>query len=160
MQESQSSIAAWTQEAFGEPSNDRRIVARMVKELAELIIEGEGHHRPGEIADECADIAIILARIATRQGITLTWALPPTQLGFNGLITSLLADASAIYHGVAIGRPPRAATLNMMKSLASLCATHGGKPLGNAVDAKMAVNRTRKWERDETGFHRHTEHAA
>jgi len=67
----QSEIGKWAEEAFG-PIHDRaRVAARANEEMAELLRAATSGAPIEKIAEECADIVIILARIAHAGGFDL-----------------------------------------------------------------------------------------
>lgn len=75
-QEDQASIQQWARDAFGPAPNPSRIAARANEEMAELLMAVNGDTlEPGEIAAECADIIIMLCRMADRLGFDLGAAI-------------------------------------------------------------------------------------
>jgi len=73
MIETQASIFAWREEAFGPVQSTMRLVTRLNEEVAELLtavaVTKDEYHP--KTAEEVADVAIILYTIATRLGVDL-----------------------------------------------------------------------------------------
>ncbi len=95
--ETQESISAWAEEAFGRAGSNARLAGRANEGMAELIRAATSDRPARELIEEAADVVIVLYRMAARNGFDL--------------------DA--------------------------------------AIDAKMALNRMRKWTRDGTGHGYH-----
>ena len=72
--ESQQSVAAWGEEAFGPVSDARALVDRAMTEMAELR-EAVGNGETDESAAEAADVVILLYRLAATQGFDLAHAV-------------------------------------------------------------------------------------
>jgi NTP pyrophosphatase (non-canonical NTP hydrolase) len=71
-EESVASIQQWARDAFGPAPLPSRIAARANEEMAELLMAVNGDALvPAEIASECADIVIMLCRMADRLGFDL-----------------------------------------------------------------------------------------
>ncbi len=68
VKETQDSIAKWADETFGRVTTDARIAARINEEMAELLRAVTADMGPEKIAEECADVVIVLYRLITRQG--------------------------------------------------------------------------------------------
>ncbi|GIL40731.1 nucleotide pyrophosphohydrolase [Roseiterribacter gracilis] len=74
--ESEASIQQWARDAFGPAPNPSRIAARANEEMAELLMAVNGDALvPAEIASECADIVIMMCRMADRLGFDLGHAV-------------------------------------------------------------------------------------
>lgn len=97
MRETGKSISEWADTVFGKIWNYTRSAARANEEMAELLTKTSSGEDPEDIAYECADIVIVLAR------------------------------------------------------LANAC----GYDIFEMVDAKMKINRSRKWTPDGTGHGYH-----
>lgn len=70
--ETQRSISAWADDTFGDAGSHARTAARANEEMAELLATLTNDLRSNEKAiDECADIVIILFRLADRMGFDL-----------------------------------------------------------------------------------------
>jgi NTP pyrophosphatase (non-canonical NTP hydrolase) len=75
-EESDATIQQWARDAFGPPPAPARIAARANEEMAELVMATHGDAIvPAEIAAECADIVIMLCRMADRLGFDLGAAI-------------------------------------------------------------------------------------
>ena len=97
MNETQKSVATWAQDTFGPVSSNARVAARANEEMAELLRALTTDDEAAGAAEECADVVIVLMRLADRMGFDLR----------------------------------------------------------GAIDAKMMVNRERKWARDGSGHGYH-----
>jgi NTP pyrophosphatase (non-canonical NTP hydrolase) len=71
MIETQTTIFAWREEAFGPIVSSIRLAARANEEMAELIRALATDDNHPKAAEEVADVAIILYTLATRLGIDL-----------------------------------------------------------------------------------------
>ena len=72
--ESETTIQQWARDAFGPAPS--RIAARANEEMAELLMAVNGDALvPAEIASECADIIIMMCRMADRVGFDLGAAI-------------------------------------------------------------------------------------
>ena len=73
--ETQASMSVWAEQTFGPASSNLRVAARANEEMAELLkalATDDSHPKAGE---EVADIVIILQRLATRLGVTISEAV-------------------------------------------------------------------------------------
>ena len=68
MTETSKSISEWAVALFGESGSDARVAARALQEMAELFTKVTSNKSGKEIAEECADVVIVLARLANRNG--------------------------------------------------------------------------------------------
>lgn len=164
MTETQSSICTWADATFGVPVSDASIAARALVEMAKLVtavVNGEPAERIGV---EIADVVIVLARLGVALGIDVVGLidrqvegrLPDHYVAITAASTSVwLAE---ILLAVTSGDldVAQAHALRLFRDLAAL-ASWNGINLPAAIDAKMAVNRTRKWVRDGNGHGRHVE---
>ncbi len=73
--ETQESISAWAEEAFGKAGSNARIAGRANEEMAELICAATSDRPARELIEEAADITIILYRLAERNGFDLDAAI-------------------------------------------------------------------------------------
>lgn len=73
-QETQASVARWAEETFG-PAEAAALVARARLELDELEEAARAGHPAAHVAEEAADVLILLYRIAERSGEDLLAAL-------------------------------------------------------------------------------------
>ena len=158
MLESQSSICAWADATFGPPVSDASIAARALHELAELVTACVHGAPAEEIGAEVADVVIVLARLGRALEIDVIAALGQTSrqpskhdaawhaANACGHLASVMTMCSGgwqrSYLGWCIG------------ALAAL-ARDIAIDLPAAIDAKMAVNRARKWILDGRGHGEH-----
>ena len=174
MIETQATVSDWAAATFGEPSSHARVAWRLAEEIAELGRETSSRNRPAEVADECADAAIILCRLAHRLGIELSlterpgesgqWmarnlSLSPSDLAAEAMRRCLiLLDVGSLVDRVPsllpASVPPMGSAYRLADVLECLCR-QAGTTLQDAVDAKMAVNRKREWKLtgDGHGYH-------
>ena len=75
MSETQQTINAWIVETFGEAGSNLSVAARANEEMAELIMALAVDDSHPKTVEECADIAIILYRLAERMGQDLHAAI-------------------------------------------------------------------------------------
>ncbi len=75
MKETGQSISEWAFDTFGESGTDLRVAARANEEMAELLRALTAGASRSNIVDECADVAIILVRLAWRNGHDLFEAI-------------------------------------------------------------------------------------
>ncbi len=67
----QTRICTWVSETFGDAGPNASVAARANKEMSELLSKlCFDNHDPGA-AEECADVAIVLFRLANRLGVDL-----------------------------------------------------------------------------------------
>lgn len=71
VRESQESISQWIEETFGPVGSNARVAARANEEMAELLRTVTIQDDHPEIAEELADLVIVLYRLATRVGADL-----------------------------------------------------------------------------------------
>lgn len=69
--ENQATITRWIEETFGPAGSNARVVARANEEMAELLKDVTSDDAHPNLANEMADIVIILYRVATRLGVNL-----------------------------------------------------------------------------------------
>ncbi|WP_434619314.1 hypothetical protein [Azospirillum sp. B2RO_4] len=166
--ETQATIMAWKRETFG-PSRPMRTMARAAEEAAELFRAITSDAAPEKIVEEAADTALILADIGEllrlNDWLFMTRApmirRPAKLAGYVlthlGTLSGEL-DAYTDGDGVSdtLAHTTACALLRaVIGGLEELCGCYGHS-LRDAIDAKMAVNRTRKWNPDGTGhgYHR------
>ncbi len=155
MIETQQSICAWADATFGPPASDADLAAWALREMSELVtacVIGEPAERIGV---EIADVVIVLARLGRsldvdvfEAGRALTTRLDVAQYAANAArnIASLIGDGDFTNLRWALGA-------------LALLAVSVGVDLPAAIDAKMAINRARKWTLDGRGHGQHTEEA-
>ena len=66
--ETTETIATWACETFGESGSDARVAARANEEMAELLRKCTAGVTGDAVLDEIADVVIVLARLANRNG--------------------------------------------------------------------------------------------
>ncbi len=71
MVETQESISKWIKQTFGEARSNSRIVARANEEMAELLSYSTSNDNHEKIAEEIADIFIVLYEVATNVGVDI-----------------------------------------------------------------------------------------
>lgn len=165
--ETQATIMAWKRETFG-PSSPMRTLARAAEEAAELFRAITSDAPPEKIVEEAADTALILADIGELLRLTDWLFVPrapmirrPTKLA--GYVLGHLGNLTRELDDYTDGGDPRASTHTtacallgvVIGGLEELCGCYGHS-LRDAIDSKMAINRTRKWNPDGTGhaYHR------
>lgn len=170
MIETQSSCNQWAERTFGPCDNASRLVARANEEMGELLSQiTMPEIKTEKIAEECADVAMILFRVADFAEHDL---MPIFQLD-NLLVPTLIYGPAAransmlsfLFERLSPANVPRWGEIGRLVGaivikLAEISAAVG-TPLGTAIDQKMAILRTREWEivGDGTGYHRKGEHA-
>ena len=70
-EENQKSISDWIEQTFGPVGSNARVVARANEEMAELIRSVTIDDNHPDLAEEMADVVIVLYRAATRLGVDL-----------------------------------------------------------------------------------------
>ncbi len=79
--ETTATIATWSRLTFGDVPL-RLVAARANQEMAELLVEVNGQKRKEKLAEECADIVIVLCRIANSFGYDL-WSQVEAKMTTN-----------------------------------------------------------------------------
>lgn len=69
--ENQQTISQWIEETFGAAGSNARVVARANEEMAEMLRDVTADDSHPNLAEEMADVVIVLYRIATRLGVDL-----------------------------------------------------------------------------------------
>ena len=164
MRENQDSIVAWTNETFGESPNVLRVAARANEEMAELLRAVTAGIGLAKIAEEAADVAIVLCRVTKRVGLTVDFAGPGCSNYGSLLRPALQANASLALVMLELDVPvnfQRIAILlddvfMFLREVCVLCGT----TLDAAIQAKMAINRGRTWNLDGSGQGYHVREAA
>lgn len=171
MTETQATICDWADSVFGPVSSNLRVAARANEEMAELLrclSMDEAHPKAGE---ECADVYIVLCRLATRLGVDLTRELadwpnhrslddyPAAELAaaanhtMAALLLSLVATDS-------VGTPTAKSLLGSVVCRLADAARRLGVDLQAAVAEKMACNKARTWKLDGSGHGYHVKDQA
>jgi hypothetical protein len=158
-------IAAWAQETFGPQSTMPSIAARANKELAELMALLVQPNPPSrdEVCDECADVAIVLARYVVISGIDQQWldrkVAEEAYHQHHIVMVSdirLAANSAGMLAGLVAGHDSPSGLAFILANMGTICQRHG-RQLAHAIDAKMIVNRARKWRLDGNGHGQHVE---
>lgn len=166
MIETQATIQAWADETFGHSTDALCLAVRANTEMAELLRALAAPDSPEACAEECADVMIVLYRVANVGRHDLHQAIRTESLGsaykgttplhcgvialetFPTIIFDCDEDAgtidpSAMYYVTRIAL-----------ILVDICERLG-KNLGAEVDKKMAINRTRRWKKGGDGSQHH-----
>jgi hypothetical protein len=163
MPETPASIVDWAEETFGPAASLLRLAGRANTEMAELVravTSGEPTERIGE---EAADVAIILCRVAATLGTASRFVSDTPVSSMPVLKATFHANRTVADLLLEIGRPggPDVVYAGALVSraflfLRGLCEALG-TALGERVDAKMQINRGRRWivNGDGTGDHHH-----
>lgn len=151
MTETFATIATWANETFGRQRSSLSQLARANRELAELIAACADDKPLPSIAEEAADVAICLARLVAP---SLDLDRDPSPAGFHSPMSLTTATLWAMQQALD-GRMPPATAADVMVARLSQIATLCGTTLGDAVDAKMVVNRRREWKLDGNGHGQH-----
>lgn len=154
-------ISAWAVATFGNGATDKSVCARAGVELAELAAELHSPNgaRPDRIAAECADVYIVLARLASRREVddrTLTQWMGEEQFwqGKRHDLGPLCAEAHYWLYALMNGYDTKRGLTGCLARVARIC-TLMERDLWAEVDAKMVINRARKWALDGAGHGQH-----
>jgi NTP pyrophosphatase (non-canonical NTP hydrolase) len=155
--ETQETIAAWALATFGDVKSTRSILTRANCEMAELVhaVECGSPHGVGalreKIASEIADVIIVLCRypIDISEIGDNSCGLDPDDTACS-LLTFADEQCSASRHAGYM----LTAIADAIENLA-LYAQISDIDLPAAIDAKMAINRARKWESKGAGRGQH-----
>jgi NTP pyrophosphatase (non-canonical NTP hydrolase) len=164
-------IGDWALETFGPRSTPQSIAARALVEAAELVQECVSYDRDrGEalaqsIAKECADVYIVLARIAHEVDCNMVEAARREyqllRVEWFGSHASLASSATELVLKLCATTHPKYTTFELLGMIGArlqlLVASIGQGELLEHVDAKMEVNRARKWRLDGNGHGQHVE---
>lgn len=171
MIETQQSISEWATATFGTVGSNASCAARALKECAELIMKlATDPAHPGAL-EECADIAICLMRLAERGGLKMReQAVHITPRGRDTALEDAVQILVELTHTLAflagydnscMAWPYVVATYACTARLARVLDREFRVPfdasLGDAIDAKMVVNRARKWRLTGDGHGQHIE---
>lgn len=164
MIETQQSICEWADATFGVPASDASIAARALVEMAELVTVCANGAAPEKIGTEIADVVIILARLGGTLRVDAIQTMRDAEPDADE-DDSLIVHASCVFAALAELltslelRDRRWAEGRLADALSSLIdlAARAGIDLPAAIDAKMAVNRTRRWVPDGNGHGQHVE---
>lgn len=154
-QETQKTVAAWCEETFGAAVNDRRLLVRANLEMAELLNVIDTGAPAEKVAEEAADVLIVLSRLGERHNVNLWVTVEETKMVIgwaflaNERLTTLLSVAA--YEGHTLPLLP----LHDLARYLTLLTSGLGVDLAEAIDRKMVINRARKWKLDGTGCGQH-----
>jgi NTP pyrophosphatase (non-canonical NTP hydrolase) len=162
--ETQATIEEWATATFGPPSGTTlsRVLIRANEEMAELIRRAITSVRSDEIAEEAADVVIVLSRASVMTGGDITrlfnaheWSERPAVAAThaNGLLAFLIEK---VVEGRLSG-PSASIYVDLIVSLLARLVARLGRTLQDVIDAKMAVNREREWAFDGTGCAYHVD---
>lgn len=167
MTETQQSICAWADATFGPPVSDASIAARALHEMAELVTACVYGESPERIGQEAADVVIVLARLGRATKIDVIQAVARPAEG--GAASDRFAETAAVATehlaeavcSIMLGDSwsARPSIHRLIRDLVFLDACLGIN-LPAAIDAKMAINRARKWHVDERGHAVHVKEQA
>lgn len=168
MRETQQSISDWANATFGPGGSNARIAARVNEEVAELLRAITAGKPTDKIIDECADVAIIMERLAGRHGhdlFAMIDGVSPDSAPPLASAVELNTCMAALMWGEALGfgadKPgwseDRYAGVLIQAIAYALVSTANafGGDLRAAIDAKMVINRAREWKLDGTGHGYH-----
>lgn len=164
--ETQQSISQWAEATFGPSGSDLRVWARANEEMAELLrlLTFNASPDPEKVAEECADVVIVLLRLAERRG----WEVQPWASSGRFAPISLASRANEKMAALLVvleennSRFPaegRWRLEEVLGALKALCLSIGQEPAA-ALDRKMAVNRARQWKLDGSGHGYHVKEPA
>ena len=156
--ETQESICEWAAEAFGTAGSDLRVAGRTNEEMAELIRAVTSEAPQEDILEEAADVLIVLSRLGQRIGCELSLSenagvLASCESPLNIVVRANYRLAILI-ETLAFGGEKRLTLFSVWSHLLELIYSMGSTP-ELVVDAKMAKNRKRVWQRDGTGHGYH-----
>lgn len=156
--ETQASISEWCEATFGPVSSNFRVAIRANEEMAELLkaVAKDDHEKA---AEEAADVAIILCRLATKLGCDLCLDAGSGREEARPTLYATLGNSHMSHLLSLLEWDPRHTDAKIevqrvVGNLASLCVRLG-MTLADEVNKKMAVNRAREWKLDGTGHGYH-----
>lgn len=163
-------IEAWSIPVFGPSPNLLMPFARANMEMSELIVHCAATvPNPEKVALESADVAICLCRPAAMLGHSIEFRFPlmPERLHARPIVPALSANGhlEMAMARIAVNAPGLSPiTPDAVKGyidlivdkLHAVCASVNAS-LGEAVTAKMIVNRARKWRAIGEGIGQHIE---
>lgn len=149
--ETQATIAQWALETFGDVKSERSIITRALCEMVELVHAVETGESPEKIASEIADVIIVLCRYPVTLPTETSWAV----------CADVAAYINAALHDLekALTVPRRGWRIPGLVQALKLATVVLGVDLPAAIDAKMKINRARRWERKGAGHGQHIKDA-
>lgn len=160
MTESQLSICTWADATFGPPASDASIAAHALVEMAELVTACVNDEPAARIGEEIADVVIALTRLGRSLGFDVvhrtSQPLHGTMYRFAEYMAVDAAHAAQHLTRMLIdllsnGPVMFGAVVEIMRTVARDAAID----LPSAIDAKMAINRARRWTLDGHGHGSH-----
>ncbi|MGI9292378.1 MAG: hypothetical protein ACR2PS_00220 [Pseudomonadales bacterium] len=97
MKETTKTISAWCEETFGPAHDIARVATRANEEMAELLTAATTGQTGYDLVVECADVVIVLARLADKQGFDL-WQAVENKMVINRNRTWTLDGHGQGYH--------------------------------------------------------------
>jgi NTP pyrophosphatase (non-canonical NTP hydrolase) len=155
--ETQHTICQWTADVFGTSGSTIRAAVRAHEEAIELLraLTSEQYDKAPA---ECADVVIVMCRVAERRRETLDWRLTPPGRKDRGRALIYAARASAalgaMINGLADEHRSAVSASEVVRYVAA-CAAWLGVDLQTEIDRKMEINRARVWTvgADGHGYH-------
>lgn len=165
MRETQETISKWAVDTFGTSGTNKQVAERAKEELDEL---GEKllafpSWDKAKIASEVADVFIVLMQLAARmqfnalQGWERAFSYKCDGLGHIRLYKEATKHMNALVGALEVTNEASIAfhhTSKILWALRDIAEVRVGFDLMDAIDAKMAVNRARKWD-VKNGFGQH-----
>lgn len=161
MRETQQSICEWADATFGVPASEASIIERALAEAKELVTACTSEPRAAttQIGWEAADVVIVLARlgralkidavgIACERALDVDLQRASMRTLYNLRLAASAGDRSEM-------------RVHILRALYNITSVVGmvSVNLADAIDAKMAINRERRWKLDGTGHGQHVEDA-
>jgi NTP pyrophosphatase (non-canonical NTP hydrolase) len=162
VRETTDTICEWAVATFGEVPDLTRLLIRAGKESYELLdAVTAAEYDPAKIAAEAADVAIPLVRTGRILGVDLLADARRYPAAGSLQLHAIHANrclAAALQWREDSTERLVAELRILFRHLSSIATETTGGSLLDAIDAKMAVNRTRTWSRrDGVGYHIHEE---
>jgi phosphoribosyl-ATP pyrophosphohydrolase len=164
--ETQASICEWASATFDDPGSNYRVAVRAQEEMVEGLRAETIGKSSENIAEEIADTAIVMLRLMQRLGVEIDETdgsdggyVPSVSrnLAFaNRVLASIIEDLSDRDYIPAV---TAATLLGRIWGRLHGCCDELGVPLWDAIQAKMAINRKRRWVLDGTGHGYHVRKA-
>ena len=148
--ETQATVAAWATETFGDGGSDLSCLTRANLEMAELLHAVAIEEPREKIVREIADVVIVLYRFCARVGLDLAAlaqvkAVPDGVEARDLILYASVALSKAMLE-VAPGDPDKLVhEISHVATVLVIAAHVLGTRLADVIDAKMAINRARKW---------------
>lgn len=157
MRETPATVSAWAEETFGPVGSNFSVACRANREMSELLSAAAGRGTKTSIAEEAADVVIVLWRLVARNNlkpipvtIELPHGLQSGLASINGrlacLISILATDDCPQFLDVEVS-----CILERFQAFAML----NHFDLQEHIDRKMLKNRQRRWVLDGNGHGSH-----